>query len=342
MISKRKGKVILFKIICYGVRPNEVEIFNAENRYHYILTFEEELLTHENINTAMGHDAVLLRGNCVADRKNLLILKEYGVKYVFTRTVGFDHIDIQAAKEFGQLVARVPSYSPNAVAELSLTLAMTLFRNVQYTADRTHQGDFRVTPRMFSREIHKATVGIVGVGRIGLVEANIYRGLGARVLGYDPYPSDKAKEIVVFTDLDTLVRESDIISIHAPYIKGNNDRLVGREWIGKMKEQAILINTARGELVDLAAVADALEDGRLYGFATDVIPNEGATFFQAFCSLDAITDPQVARLLKLYPKALITPHVGSNTDEAVKNMVATSFQNFHDVLTTGKCTHFVK
>lgn len=331
----------MFKIICYGVRPNEVEIFETLNRYGYALTLEEALLTHENIETAKGHDAVLLRGNCVADRENLAKMKEYGIRYVFTRTVGFNHIDLEAAKEFGQPVARVPGYSPNSVAELAMTLGMTLLRNVQYTADRTHRGDFRVTPRMFSREVRNCTVGIVGVGKIGLVEAKLYRGLGAHVLGYDPYPSDVAREVVEFTDLDALARRSDIVSIHVPYFKGENDNFVNAEFIEKMKDDAILVNTARGELVDLTAVADALEKNRLYGFATDVIPNERDTFFRHFDAVDAIPDPAVVRLVNCYPRALFTPHVGSNTDEAVKNMVETSFENFNEILTTGTCANLL-
>ena len=331
----------MFKIICYGVRPNEVEIFETLNRYGYALTLEEALLTHENIETAKGHDAVLLRGNCVADRENLAKMKEYGIRYVFTRTVGFNHIDLEAAKEFGQPVARVPGYSPNSVAELAMTLGMTLLRNVQYTADRTHRGDFRVTPRMFSREVRNCTVGIVGVGKIGLVEAKLYRGLGAHVLGYEPYPSDVARGVVEFTDLDTLAHRSDIVSIHVPYFKGENDNFVNAEFLAKMKDDAILVNTARGELVDLTAVADALEKNRLYGFATDVIPNERDTFFKHFDAVESIPDPAVVRLVHCYPRALFTPHVGSNTDEAVKNMVETSFENFNEILTTGTCANLL-
>lgn len=332
----------MFQIICYGVRPNEVEIFKKFNRYGYALTLEEALLTHENIETAKGHDAVLLRGNCVADRDNLAKMKEYGIRYVFSRTVGYNHIDLEAAKEFGQIIARVPGYSPRSVAELALTLGMTLLRNVQYTADRTHRGDFRITPRMFSREIRNCTVGIVGVGRIGLTEAKLYRGLGARVLGYDFYPSKAAQKIVEFTDLDTLARVSDIVSIHVPYFKGENDDFINAEFIEKMKDDAILVNTARGELVDLTAVADALEEDRLYGFATDVIPNERDTYFQRFDAVDDIPDPAVVRLVSCYPRALFTPHVGSNTDEAVENMVETSLDNFNEILTTGTCTNLLR
>lgn len=331
----------MFKIICYGVRPNEVELFNRLNKYDYQLTLEEALLSHDNIETAQNHDAVLLRGNCVADRQNLAKMKEYGIRYVFTRTVGYNHIDLEAAEEFDQIVARVPGYSPNSVAELALTLGMTLLRNVQYTANLTSQADFRVTPRMFSREIRNCTVGIIGVGQIGLVEAKLYQGLGAKVIGYDIYQSDEAKKAIEFTDLDTLIQQSDIISLHLPYFKGENDNFVDQSFISKMKNDAIIVNTARGELVDLEAVADAIESDKLYGFATDVIPNEARTYFKQFDSIDQIEDPQLVRLMKQYPKVLITPHVGSNTDEAVKNMIEYSYENFHEVLNHGTCKNLL-
>ena len=154
-----------FKVVCYGVRPNEVEFFHKYNKYNYDLKLVEGLTTHENITECEGADAVLLRGNCVGDRQNLEKLKEYGIKYVFTRTVGFNHIDLQAAADLGLIVARVPGYSPNAIAELSLTLGMMLLRHTAAATSATAAGDFVVSPTYFSKEIRNCTVGIIGTGR---------------------------------------------------------------------------------------------------------------------------------------------------------------------------------
>lgn len=327
----------MLKIACYGVRPNEVEFFNKLNKYHYDLTLIEGLLTHDNIETAAGHDAVLLRGNCVADRTNLEKMKEYGIQYVFTRTVGYNHIDLDVAHELGFSVARVPGYSPNAIAELSLTMAMALLRNVPYTVERTARYDMRVTPQMFSREIRNCVVGIIGTGKIGLTEAQLFKGLGAKVVGYDVFQSDAAKEVVEFVELDELLAMADIVSLHVPYFKGQNDQMVNDEFINKMKSDAILINTARGELQDTAAIVRALNENRLFGFATDVLPNEASVFFKEFDQWHQIPDPSAKVLLDLYPRALVTPHVGSNTDEALSNMIEYSFDNFNEILTTGKC-----
>lgn len=331
----------MFKIACYGVRPNEVPFFEDLNKYNYDLTLVEGLLTHDNIETAQGHDAVLLRGNCVADRQNLTKLKEYGIKYVFTRTVGFNHIDLEAASEYHMEVARVPSYSPNAIAELSLTLAMMLLRNTAYTTNRTSYKNFVVDSQMFSREIRNCTVGIIGTGKIGLTEAKLFKGLGAEVLGYDVYESDVAKEVLSFRSLDQLLAESDIVSIHVPYFPGQNDQMINSEFLSKMKPNSILINTARGELQDNEAILKAIEDQHLAGFATDVFANEKDLFFKAFEPWQALPDPTVQKLVDLYPRVLVTPHVGSNTDEALSNMIETSFKNFNEILTTGKTANVV-
>lgn len=325
----------MIKIACYGVRPNEVPFFNNLNTYGFELTLIEELLLHDNIDTAKGHDAVLLRGNCVADKVNLAKLNEFGVTYVFTRTVGFNHIDLETAKSYDMKVARVPSYSPNAIAELSLTLAMSLLRHTTYTTNRTAQGNFKVDGEMFSKEIRNCTVGIIGTGRIGLTEANLFKGLGAKVVGYDVFQSDAAKEVVEFMEMDELLAVSDIVSIHVPYFPGENDGMIDATFLGKMKKGAILINTARGELQSIEAIHDSLVSNHLGAFATDVLANESAFFFKEFDTISEIPDETVQKLVNLYPRVLITPHIGSNTDEALDNMIEASFQNFHDVLTTG-------
>ncbi|MCF3943756.1 2-hydroxyacid dehydrogenase [Oceanobacillus alkalisoli] len=324
------------KVVCYGVRENEVAYFHKLNKYNFELTLIEDLLTHDNIETTRGMDAVLLRGNCIADRKNIAMMNEYGVKYLFTRTVGFNHIDLQAAADYELDVARVPSYSPNAIAELALTLAMSLLRHTAYTTNRTADGNFMVNSVMFSKEIRNCKVGIIGTGKIGLTEAKLFKGLGAEVLGYDIYQSEEAKEVVTFKEMDELLQESDIVSIHVPYFPGKNDKMINDAFISKMKDGAILINTARGELQDNEAILRAIQSNKLEGFGTDVLPGEERIFFKNFNGEKEALDATVQELINLYPRVLITPHIGSNTDEALSNMIETSFENFNDMLTTGR------
>ncbi len=327
----------MFKIACYGVRSNEVEYFNKLNKHNYELTLVPDLLRHDNVETAKNHDAVLLRGNSVADKQNLDAMHSYGIKYVFTRTVGFNHIDVEYARSLGIRMARVPSYSPTAIAELSVTLAMMLLRKTAYMTMKSAYRDFVIDDEMFTREIHNCTVGIIGLGKIGLAEARLFKGLGAKVVGYDIFESDKAREFVDFVSQDELLAQSDIVSLHVPYIPGKNEKFVNSEFIAKMKNNAILVNTARGEIQCNEAILSALESKKLSGFATDVFSNEAEFFQRKFMPWQTVPDPVVQKLIEMFPRVLVTPHVGSNTDEALSNMVETSYDNFHDMLATDAC-----
>lgn len=329
------------KVVCYGVRPNEVPFFERLNKYNFDLKLVEALLNDENVVEAQGMDAVIVRGNCRATRENLEKFASYGIKNVHTRAVGFNNIDLQAAKELGLTVCRVPGYSPNAIAELSLTMAMTLLRHVQYAAAKSANYDFLVTPTNFSKEVRNCKVGIIGTGRIGVTEAELFKGLGADVYGYDVFQSDYAKSVVTFVELDELLATCDIVSLHVPYFPGQNDKMVNAEFLAKMKDGSILINTARGELQDNQAILDALHSGKLEGYGTDVFANETAFFFKTFDNGDAIPDQTVRQLVDLYPRVLVTPHIGSNTDEALSNMIEYSFDNLNDILTTGTCDNIV-
>lgn len=325
----------MIKLICFGVRKVEREFFQNLNRYGYELTLVEELLNDSNIELIKGHKAVMLRANCPADRKNLDIMKSYGVEYLLTRTVGYNHIDIEYANELGFKMARVPRYSPNAVAELVITFAMNLVRKGIYMVNRSLEKDFTVDEYMFSPEIRNLKVGIIGTGKIGLTTASLFKGLGAKVLAYDLYENEEAKNIVEYCSLEELKKNSDIISFHCPYIKGENDKMINEEFINSLKNNAILINTARGELQDVEAIIKGLKENKIGGFATDVFSNEKEFFFKNM--KDKVIDSNVQQLLELYPRVLITPHIGSYTDEALTNMIEISYENLYEYLTTEKC-----
>lgn len=330
----------MFKIVAYGVRENEVEYFKKLNKYHYDLQLEPELLTHENITTAKGADAVLLRANCKADATNLAQLNKWGIKYVFTRTVGYNHIDLKAAKQYNIKVARVPAYSPYAVAELAMTLGMMLFRHTALATSLTNKGDFSVATDTFSGEIHSSTVGIIGTGRIGATEAQLYRGMGSKVLGYDPYPSEFAKQYVEFVSQDELLANSDIVSIHVPYFPGQNDNLINSEFLQKMKNSAVLVNTARSQLADYSAIIAAIKNNQISGFASDVLPDEAEVLGHNYNG--HITNELTKQLTELYPKVLLTPHIGSYTSPALTDMIKVSYDNFHQAITTGHTDNDVK
>lgn len=325
------------KMICFGARVSEQPFFHSLNRHGFALTLIPELLTADNIAQIAGHEAVLLRGNCPAHQPQLEQMKALGVKYLLTRTVGFDHIDVPAAKALGFVVARVPGYSPNAISELAITLAMMLVRNTAATVAATSSGDYRVHPGYFSKEIRHIKVGILGLGRIGLTTATLLKGLGVtQLLGYDPYISDAATATLTMTDMESVISQSELLFLHMPYIKDQNHHLVNAAFLQKMPAGSILVNAARGELMNSAAVLAALQSHHLHALATDVLEKEATLFNHNFTGQSS--GNQVFDALQaLYPRVLLTPHIGSNTEEACRNMIEQSFDNLHDYLTTGSC-----
>lgn len=325
------------KMICFGVRDYEKPYFEKLGKqYDYDLVLREEYLNNDCVSLAYGYSMVMVRGNCNVDAMHMKMLKEHGLKYYLTRTAGFNHVDVNACKELGIETAYVPGYSPNAISELALSLAMALLRNIVYTTDLTHNGHFKVTNQMFSREVRGCTVGILGCGRIGCTTASLFKGLGAKVIGYDVYQSEKAKEILEFKDLDEFFKESDIIICHMAYIKGKNDNFISKELIDTMKKDAILINVARGQVLDTKAAIDAVKSGKLAGLGLDVLSDEAELFNHDFDpkNMDSKLHQDI---VDLYPKVLITPHIGSATDMALIDMIEVSLKNMDEYLTTGKC-----
>lgn len=324
------------KIVCFGVRDYEIPTFDQlGKKYDYDLVLRKEYLNDSCVELAKGFEVVMVRGNCAISKENYKYLKDNGLKYYLTRTAGYNHVDIQACKEYGIEAAFVPGYSPSAISELALSLTMSLLRNTQYSADKSSKLDFKVTDTMFSKEIRSSVVGIIGCGRIGLTTAKIFKGIGARVLGYDKFKKDT--DLVEYVSMDKLLKESDVVILHAAYIKGENDNLIGEKEIQSMKKGSILVNVARGELLDNAAALKGLKEGILAGLGLDVIANEKDLFNHSFKDISEIKDKNIAKLISLYPKVLITPHVASATLDALVDMVEVSLQNMDEYLTTNKC-----
>ncbi|VEU78308.1 NAD(P)-dependent oxidoreductase [Mycoplasmopsis columbinasalis] len=324
------------KVICFGVRAVEKPIFEKFNKnFGYELELRSESLSAENVDILKGFDAVICRASDKIDAQVVARAKELGVKFILTRTVGFDHMDVEALHAHNILSARVPSYSPTAISELAVSMALTLSRkSIYFAAKAAANLDYTITPHGFAKEIKNSVVGIIGTGKIGFEAAKMFRGLGATVVGYDPYPNDKAKTVLTYLPLDELLAKADIISVHVPYIKGQNDKFINAEFLSKMKQGSILVNTARGQLQDEAAILAAVKSGKLAGVGLDVFNNEKQFFGK---KLDAINDPVIEELISLFPTVMTSPHIGSYTDEAVANMVEISYQNLKELANGQEC-----
>ncbi|CAH1856140.1 NAD(P)-dependent oxidoreductase [Convivina intestini] len=317
-----------FKIIIFGVRDSEIELFQQLKPKSFELKLISDNLTHENVALTAGYDGVLLRANNLADAHNLNQMKSYGIHYIFTRTVGYNHIDLNQAKQNGQLIAYVPSYSPYAVADLAFSLGIMQSRLLPTAIANSAQGDFRINGASLTTEFQNMTIGIIGTGKIGQAEARLWQAVGARVLACDFHPKAELAGIVSYVPQADLLAQADVVSLHIPYTQGKNDNIFAQAELAQMKANAVLVNTSRAEITDEEAILDAVENHHIKAFATDVIKNEAAYFGKKIGSVDGT----VGRMQALYPRVVVTPHLGSFTSEALNDMITTSFSNFAHAL----------
>ncbi|MCX7924553.1 MAG: hydroxyacid dehydrogenase [Fimbriimonadales bacterium] len=254
------------------------------------------------------------------------------LRLVLTMSTGYDHIDLQACRERGITVCNVPHYGENTVAEHTFALILSLSRKLHAAYFQGLRGDFRIR-ELRGFDLYGKTLGVVGAGNIGLHVIRIARGFGMRVLAYDTRPHPLLAEVLGFTytDLDTLLRESDIVSLHVPALP-ETYHLINRETLSKMKRGALLINTARGSVVDTEALLWALEEGILAGAGLDVI--EGEEYIQEESALlkmplaeQTLKQVVQAHLLLKRDDVVFTPHIAFNSQEAVQRILDTTLAN---------------
>lgn len=312
------------KIAMFSTKSYDKTYFERANRAHgHEITFLEPRLLPETASLAAGHDAVCAFVNDELSAEVLRSLKEHGVELLALRSAGFNHLDLEAADELGLTVARVPAYSPHAVAEHAVALILGLNRKLFRAYNRVREGNFSLEG-LLGFDLHGRTVGVIGTGRIGQIFAGIMRGFGCEVLGHDPYPDTDAESLLTYVSLDELFARSHVISLHCPLTPKTRD-LIDAEAISRMRDGVMLINTSRGRLVDTSAVIDGLKSGRIGHLGLDVYEEEEALFFQDL-SGQVIQDDVFSRLLT-FPNVLITGHQGFFTQEAVTNIAETTLAN---------------
>jgi D-lactate dehydrogenase len=312
------------KIAMFSTKSYDRTYFERANRAHgHEITFLEPRLLPETAPLAAGHEAVCAFVNDDLSAEVLRSLKEHGVELLALRSAGFNHLDLEAADELGLTVARVPAYSPHAVAEHAVALILGLNRKVFRAYNRVRDGNFALEG-LLGFDLHGRTVGVIGTGRIGQIFAGIMRGFGCEVLGYDPYPDADAERVLSYVPLDELLARSHVISLHCPLTPETRD-LIDAAAIARMRDGVMLINTSRGQLVDTAAVIDGLKSGRIGHLGLDVYEEEEELFFQDLSS-QVIQDDVFSRLLT-FPNVLVTGHQGFFTEEAVTNIAETTLAN---------------
>lgn len=248
-----------------------------------------------------------------------------GVQLVAMRCAGFNNVDLDACREHGIAVVRVPAYSPHAVAEHAVALLLALNRRIAHAHNRVREMNFSLNG-LVGWDLYGKTAGIVGTGKIGQVTAQILRGFGMTVLAYDPYPDPAWAEVhgVDYVDLERLVRESDVISLHTP-LTPETLHIIDADMLRTVKQGVYIINVSRGALVDAKALIKAIKKGRVGGVGLDVYEEEEGVFFEDH-SHHIMQDDTLARLIT-FPNVLITSHQAFLTNEALGEIAYSTVEN---------------
>ncbi len=305
-------------------RYDQTHLAAANANHDHELVFLEPRLDETTASLAGGAPVVCAFVNDDCSEPVLAQLAADGTRMLALRSAGFNHVDLDAARDLGLTVARVPAYSPHAVAEFTVGMILALNRKYHRAHARVREGNFSLEG-LAGFDLRNRTVGVVGTGQIGLVVAEILKGFGCDLLGYDPFPNDEAAKLgVQYADLDELLAASDIITLHCP-LTPDTHHLIDEDALGNMKTGAMLINTSRGALVDTEAAIEALKDGRLGHLGLDVYEEEADLFFEDL-SDRVITDDVFSRLLT-FPNVLVTGHQAFFTEEALTQIAETTLGN---------------
>jgi D-lactate dehydrogenase len=329
----------MMNLLVFSTRAWDRQFLTAQNRDgRHQLTFLESRLDATTAALAKGHPAVSTFVNDVLDATVLARLSEQGVRLVALRCAGFNNVDLEAAQTLGVTIARVPEYSPYAVAEHTVALLLTLNRKTHRAHARVREGNFALDGLM-GFDLHGRTVGLIGTGRIGLCFARIMKGFGCRLLAVDPKPAPECAEVgLELVSLERLLAESDVVSLHCP-LTPKTRHLIDAAALAQLKPGALLLNTSRGAVIDTAAVIDALKSRRLGGLGLDVYEEEADLFFRDLSS-EVLQDDVFARLLT-FPNVVITGHQGFFTEEALTAIARTTLDNVERFEATGKPLHAV-
>jgi D-lactate dehydrogenase len=300
---------------------------NRESGAPHDLVFLEARLTRETAGLGSAFPAICAFVNDHLDAAVLETLAAGATRLVALRCAGFNNVDVAAARRLGLDVARVPAYSPHAVAEHTLGLLLTLIRRLHRAMNRVRDGNFSLEG-LLGFELHGRTIGVVGTGKIGETMLRVLSGFGARLLAYDPAPNPACVALgATYVPLAELLAAADVVTLHCPLTPATR-HLIDGPALARMKPGAVLVNTGRGALVDAVALIQALKDGRLGGLAMDVYEEEEQLFFEDH-SGDVLQDDVFARLLT-FPNVVITGHQAFFTEEALQAICRTTIGNISD------------
>ena len=333
-IAPKDKPVSVLKVAFFGTKDYDRLFFTelskdkGEGTYNVDITYFTVRLTEETVQLANGFDAVCIFVNDEAPRPVVEALAKEGVRLILLRCAGFNNVDLDAAKEHGITVLRVPAYSPYAVAEHAMAIIQAANRRVMKAYNRVKDNNFSLNG-LLGVDLHNKVAGIMGTGRIGQIMARICKGYGMTVLGWDAYPNKKLEEegLLTYVTKDELLERSDLISLHAPLIMGEGGtyHMIDDEAINKMKDGVMFVNAARGPLVDTDALIRGLRANKFHAVALDVYEGEDDNVYTDH-SDDMMQHSVVARLVS-FPNLILTSHQAFFTREALQAIAAVTMEN---------------
>ena len=319
------------KILLYDAKPYDRESFDAHLPDYPGITLDyiDADLTPGTARLAQGYDAICAFVNADLGRDMLRRLHEVGVKTILLRCAGFNQLDAYAADEYDMTVLRVPGYSPEAVAEHAMALALAVNRKLHKAYIKVRENNFSLVG-LTGMTFHGKTAGIIGTGKIGQAMCRICRGFGMKVLAYDKYPSETlAAEGVSYVSLEQLLSASDLISLHCP-LTDETYHMINKDTIEKLKPGCILINTSRGALVDSTDLIAGIRSHRFFGVGLDVYEEENDNVFEN--REDDILESSITSRLLSFPNVVVTSHQGFLTHEALDAIARTTLDNAMSVV----------
>ena len=318
------------KILFYDTQNYDRESFDRTKEQFPEIEVEylKTGLAARTASLAKGYDAVCAFVNSDVGTKTVEALHEAGVKLILMRCAGFNNVDLKTAAKYGIDVRRVPGYSPEAVAEHAMTLAMTVNRHMHKAYTKVRENDFSLGGLM-GFNFYQKTAGIVGTGKIGAAMARICRGFGMKVIAYDVYQNESLKDFVTYVTLDELLAQSDLISLHCPLTE-QNKYLINDYYNSKMKAGVMIINTGRGQLIHTNALIEGLKNKKIGSAGLDVYEEESEYFYEDQ-SDKIIDDDTLARLLS-FNNVIVTSHQAFFTREALSNIASSTLQNIKDFM----------
>jgi D-lactate dehydrogenase len=315
----------MLKVAFFDTKPYDKEIFESLNKqYGFEIMYFEERLNDNTVKLSEGFDVVSIFVQDKASSYVVNKLNEYGVKLIALRCAGYNNVNFQAAKDKIHVV-HVPAYSPHSIAEFTITMMLTLNRKIHKSHYRTRDLNFSLNG-LLGFDMYEKTVGIIGTGKIAKILIKILKGFDCNILAYDLYPDENYAKKMEFeyVSLDTLFKNSDIISLHCPLTK-DTEYIINKHSISLMKNNVMIVNTGRGKLINSKDLIEALKEHKIGSAALDVYEEEDKYFYEDF-SVEGVNDDILSRLIT-FPNVLVTSHQAYFTKEALNNIASTTLNS---------------